>query len=476
MRNSSNLRKNKTNTLENNSLKKTELIIIIVILAIIIIIGIIIGSIINNYDKTPDGIVIINYNANGGTGSMNSTECRNGSNCKLKNNKFVKKGYKFIGWSSSKDETNPTYKINDTYLANSDITLYAIWELKEITITYDANGGTGTMENTTYKYGDSKIQLPENSFKKTGYNFNNWRIYNPTLDKWYGCTEENTVCDGTERDTTLGWHNRDDIKAYYENKTDWNTTNSEYDIIYYAQWGESVYEIKYELNGGISGKESPISAVSGSTITISNPSKEGFEFAGWKVIGTDATLKDSKLTIGTSDITLTANWKVKKQYLYNDANEFTSITGGWIFKGMYFDNGKMFTHQGIINAPTLEKKSEYMIVSQRMEEWHNGASGIVHMTNDIDLTNYNKLHILATYDFGNCHAGVVVLPRNANYWLGESVATTFTTDGVMYTSSTISKDMVIDISKLTGNYDIGIGMIGWHGGVCEMNIYEIYLD
>lgn len=300
--------KSRKQNLNNKGFETPELIILVTIIAIIIILGIIIGSIILGSKKEYQGIVKINYNSNGGTGEMTATECRIGSDCILKNNKFKKVGYDFSGWSKSKDENKVTYKINDTYNANKNITLYAIWEQRKITITYDANGGTGEMEETIYTYGQSELLLPKNVYEKKGYTFNGWQIYSPTQDKWYGCQKKDTVCN--DESETLGWHNRDKIAKYYNSETEWDTTKSDYDMTFYAQWGESVYAIKYELNGGINGKNSPTSGVYGSKLTISNPTKKGYKFNGWTLTGKDATLNKTELTVGTSDITLTAKWEV----------------------------------------------------------------------------------------------------------------------------------------------------------------------
>lgn len=335
--------------LNNKGFEKPELIVIIAVLAIIILIGIIIGSLIGKKKPIDNGIVTISYNANGGTGEMNKSECRTGSNCILKNNMFKKEGYEFIGWSKSEKDTKEIYGINDTYKANSNTTLYASWKLKEIVITYNANGGTGEMESTKYVYGTEKVNISENKFTKEGYIFSGWNIYNPTTNKWYGCTDE-TECTGTEKNTTLGWYNRDKIKKYYNNnKTDWDSKITQNDLTFYAQWlknetkpetkpelkpetkpqeqtpskVEKIYQIKYQLNGGINSKNAPVSGTEGSVLTISNPTKEGYTFSGWTVKGTGAKLSNGKLTIGTSDVTLTANWSAKMsdyiQYLYNDS-------------------------------------------------------------------------------------------------------------------------------------------------------------
>ena len=131
--------------LNNKGFETAELIVIIAILAIIILIGVIIGSIIGKRKPEDNGTITISYNANGGTGEMNNSQCRTTNKCVLKNNMFKKEGYDFIGWSTSENSEKPTYGINDTYTANSNATLYAIWKLKEITISYNPNGGTGEM-------------------------------------------------------------------------------------------------------------------------------------------------------------------------------------------------------------------------------------------------------------------------------------------------------------------------------------------
>ena len=162
------------------------------------------------------------------------------SNCILKNNMFKKEGYEFTGWSHSETENKEIYGINDTYKADSDATLYAQWKLKEITVTYNANGGTGQMEPTKYTYGAEKVNISENKFTKEGYTFSGWTIYNPTLDKWYGCTDDTTTCTGTEKNTTLDWYDRDKIKVYYNNKNEWNSKTTQQDIVCYAQWTKNV--------------------------------------------------------------------------------------------------------------------------------------------------------------------------------------------------------------------------------------------
>ena len=113
------------------------------------------------YDKTGDNTYILNYDANEGTGAPVSETQNKGS---LASATFTissvaptREGYKFLGWADSKDAAaaNTNYaagkKLTLTYTSDvTQKTLYAVWEAKEnITLAYDANGGTGAPNSET---------------------------------------------------------------------------------------------------------------------------------------------------------------------------------------------------------------------------------------------------------------------------------------------------------------------------------------
>ena len=92
-------------------------------------------------------------------------------------------GYSFAGWSTSSSGV-PLFDENDgTILAehinpvlakgNCTSTLYAIWKPNTYTVTYQANGGTGTTASSTHTYDTAKA-LTANGFKRTGYTFLGW--------------------------------------------------------------------------------------------------------------------------------------------------------------------------------------------------------------------------------------------------------------------------------------------------------------
>ena len=71
----------------------------------------------------------VNYDANGGTGTMKGQSLNSYENVTLAENAFTRKGYKFIGWSREKYAKKPKWYTNDTYYNDvDDVTLYAQWQ------------------------------------------------------------------------------------------------------------------------------------------------------------------------------------------------------------------------------------------------------------------------------------------------------------------------------------------------------------
>ena len=66
---------------------------------------------------------------------------------KLENDLVLKpaerKGYTFLGWSTSNTATSSQYAGGATYtIGASNVTLYAVWSINQYTITFNGNGGS----------------------------------------------------------------------------------------------------------------------------------------------------------------------------------------------------------------------------------------------------------------------------------------------------------------------------------------------
>ena len=115
------------------------------------------------------------FNNNGGTGTKTELTCTYDKDCTLSTEGFTKEGYTISGWSkTSEGEIEYTADATVRNLVESgSITLYAKWSANTYTITYNANGGSGTMNKTTCVY-DTNCTIAGNSFTKENYDFVNW--------------------------------------------------------------------------------------------------------------------------------------------------------------------------------------------------------------------------------------------------------------------------------------------------------------
>ena len=161
--------------------------------------------------------------------------------------------------SASYADKYPSYK------TTKDVTLYALWRKESITITYKANGGTGSDVTETVKYdsasGYYKYTLNTNTFTRTGWTFAGW---------------------GTTSETVSAYS----LKSEGANQT----TSSDNAVTYYAQWKPSSFTIVYNANGGSGASSSQTVANSASyawyyNVSISVPSTKptlsGYTFLGW---------------------------------------------------------------------------------------------------------------------------------------------------------------------------------------------------
>ena len=144
------------------------------------------------------------------------------------------------------------------------------------------NGISSYIYNSTSRYfsreltyDDSQDMLSPDVYSLKGYHL-------ISRSNWY--TEKtggNTVsaqCNNTE--------------AEYPDWTEknWNlTTTDGATVDLYARWQANNYKIAYNLDGGTYGKSHPTSADYDTIVTIDNPSKSGYIFAGWTITGYDST-------------------------------------------------------------------------------------------------------------------------------------------------------------------------------------------
>ena len=115
----------------------------------------------------------IRYYENGGYGSMTATTVNKGASVALRTNAFARNGYSFGGWNTRPDGRGSSYSDGQTVAPGSDWALYAQWVAAGHTVSFCANGGTGSMPPINAPY-NSWVDIPECGFARTGYAFSEW--------------------------------------------------------------------------------------------------------------------------------------------------------------------------------------------------------------------------------------------------------------------------------------------------------------
>lgn len=118
------------------------------------------------------------FNANSGSGAMNTQQFTYDKPQALSANAFKKTGYHFVGWNTRADGKGTSYKdkqqVNNLTVTNgSTINLYAQWQPNTYYIEFRANGGSGTMQKMTCTY-DKAYSLTQNAFTRKGYVYKGW--------------------------------------------------------------------------------------------------------------------------------------------------------------------------------------------------------------------------------------------------------------------------------------------------------------
>ena len=202
----------------------------------------------------------INFDANGGTGTMDSIEVEVGESFKLPENEFVRENYELKEWNTEADGTGTAYDDLEEISTLNDkesITLYAIWRGEERVVTFNPNGGTVSPERKVVRYSEEYGELPIPT--KAGCGFLGW---NPV----------------GKSSTYINFNN----KLYIYNSL-------------IANWRENAYTLIYDANGGKINEyyDGPLSLVSDSlAVTYGNNNaikylyydfynRDGYTFTGW---------------------------------------------------------------------------------------------------------------------------------------------------------------------------------------------------
>ncbi len=203
-------------------------------------------------------------------------------------------GYGFIGWQTGggRAVTDPDGNMLFDWDIAYDQTLYANWETIEYTITYILNGGINH-----------------------GGNVAKYTIESPTM----------TIYDAT-RDgyKFMGWYRNAD----FSHRVYSIPHGSCGDIALYAYFSK-IYTVYFDANGG--SYVAPVKGIEGQEITLPAPTHTRSDLRGtwnyWGYLTSDSAVSNfgEKFIIGSSDITLKAEWK---RYKFNVTFNKNGGSGG----------------------------------------------------------------------------------------------------------------------------------------------------
>ena len=153
-------------------------------------------------------------------------------------------------------------------------------------------------------------------------------------------------------------------------------------------------------------------------------------------------------------------------WLYNNGNENTEITGGWLSEGWYFRTD----HYGVKTPLGLTKNSGSMTITNNSGAVYDGDSGIVHVKNDVDLTPYSVLRFKADYKMVNSAIVLGAMPKGSTLYATNTGAFVTLTGA----NDVKSAELTVDVSALQGAYDIFVGMVAWASNN-SITVYEVEL-
>ena len=253
--------------------------------------------------EVPAKYITISFDPNGGTGTMKPMRVKAGVGYTLPECTFTPpEGKEFAGWLAVNGNVYPAgHDVFSTY----DQSLKETWkdkEATEVTISFDPNGGTGTMQPMKVKSGE-EFELPECTFTPPeGKEFAGWLAENGSV--------------------------------YPAGDIAFSTTDS----VLKATWKDkevAEVTISFDPNGG-TGTMQPMKVKSGENFTLPECTftpPEGKEFAGWLAVNGNVYPAGEVVT-SSIDQSFKATWRDKAEV---DVTEmFSDVTKNWAYPGIQY--------------------------------------------------------------------------------------------------------------------------------------------
>jgi uncharacterized repeat protein (TIGR02543 family) len=337
------------------------------------------------------------YDRNGGSGNMANSNFTYGVGEDLRKNTFTRTYYSFIGWAKTASATTAAFadEQNVSDLSNvpgAEVRLYAVWRGIPYTVTYNANGGVGTIASSQFNYGRSQaLTLNTNAITRTGYTFAGW-------------SKSSTA-------TTAEYSNGQSVSDL--------TTTSGATVPLYAVWRANTYTVAYNANGGDGNMDStPFTYdqpgnLRVCTDTIATFSLVNYAFQGWAttedgpVVYTNGQSVNNLTSTQDGIVTLYAKWAYRYDVYYNN-------NGG---------NGSMLQSNFVDGVEQALRKSTLNRDNYVFVGWATSDSGPMEYTDEqrvINLPGSTAGGIVTLYAVWAVRGSTFTVVYNINYTGGTS--------------------------------------------------------
>lgn len=348
---------------------------------------------------------------------------------------------------------------------------------KEYKITFDSNGGYGSMESIICKL-DNICILNENKYTKEGYSFQGWSTKNNGVSEFQDKAELKNLSSKNGDNITLYavWK----IKFYKITFLDYDKSIIQQDKLEYnskiilpenptrkgytfKNWDKELstvkenltinalydidsYDISYKLNGGTLDEAPTNYNIESEDIIIPSPKKVGYSFIGWTTPDNKEPKIDYKIsTDSIGDKELTANYEPIAYYISYNSSE---------------GQGEMEKQEFAYNQTSKLNKNQFTKEGYTFIGWSTSIDGDVMFNDESEISNLSS----KDKDVITLYAKWEIIKLNVKYY--DLFGALLKSETVEYGNKSVApEDMFID----------GYTFEGWNpslGVIREDTIYK----
>lgn len=309
--------------------------------------------------------VTVTFNANGGTGNMDTQAVPYNLATALNANAFTREDYTFLGWAESDSATAVAYADEAEVTLKENKTLYAVWQ--QVNAAYTVEHWQQNVDNDEYTLVSADTETKKGTIgeataaaAKTYEGFTAQTI-----------TQETIAATGTV------------VRVYYDRNT--------YSVTY-------TYLTEPTIPEGAPSVPTQTDQRFGKLVQVqAKPEMEGYELDDWS--SRDTEVNEGTFTMPAKNVTLEAAWRAKQFEATLDPADHGSLPDGTINPITVTYNDTWPT----LPSPTPSNGYEF-------DGWYNGttlvqAGETVTITGDVTLTaRYNPINYTITFVYNNGNA------------------------------------------------------------------------